>query len=37
MLSSPLMLQIPPSMQMTDEHFFEFCQVNRDLALSGTD
>jgi Uma2 family endonuclease len=33
MLSSPLMLQIPPSMQMTDEQFFEFCQVNRDLRI----
>ncbi|MDZ8052185.1 MAG: Uma2 family endonuclease [Aulosira sp. ZfuVER01] len=33
MLSSPLVLQIPPSMQMTDEQFFEFCQVNRDLRI----
>ena len=33
MLSSPLMLQIPPSMQMTDDQFFEFCQVNRDLRI----
>lgn len=31
MFSSPLVLQIPSSMQMTDEQFFEFCQVNRDL------
>ncbi|BAY13131.1 hypothetical protein NIES2098_63260 [Calothrix sp. NIES-2098] len=33
MLSYPLVLQIPPSMQMTDEQFFEFCQVNRDLRI----
>ncbi len=33
MLSSPLVLQIPPSMQMTDEQFFEFCQINRDLRI----
>ncbi|WP_026100432.1 Uma2 family endonuclease [Fortiea contorta] len=33
MLSSPLVLQIPSSMQMTDEQFFEFCQVNRDLRI----
>ncbi|MBD2500215.1 Uma2 family endonuclease [Anabaena azotica] len=33
MLSSPLIIQIPPSMQMTDEQFFEFCQVNRDLQI----
>ncbi|MBD2194636.1 MULTISPECIES: Uma2 family endonuclease [Calothrix] len=33
MFSSPLVLQLPPSMQMTDEQFFEFCQVNRDLRI----
>jgi Uma2 family endonuclease len=33
MFSSPLVLQIPTSMQMTDEQFFEFCQVNRDLHI----
>ncbi|MBW4672430.1 MAG: Uma2 family endonuclease [Cyanomargarita calcarea GSE-NOS-MK-12-04C] len=33
MLSFPLVLQIPPSMQMTDEQFFDFCQVNRDLRI----
>ncbi|WP_066423529.1 Uma2 family endonuclease [Anabaena sp. 4-3] len=33
MLSSPLVIQIPPSMQMTDEQFFEFCQINRDLRI----
>ncbi|MEH1937160.1 MAG: Uma2 family endonuclease [Nostoc sp.] len=33
MFSSPLVLQIPSSMQMTEEQFFEFCQVNRDLHI----
>jgi Uma2 family endonuclease len=33
MLSSPLMLQMPSSMPMTDDQFFEFCQVNRDLRI----
>lgn len=33
MLSSPLIIQMPPSMQMTDEQFFEFCQINRDLQI----
>lgn len=33
MLSSPLLIQMPPSMQMTDEQFFEFCQINRDLRI----
>ncbi|MDB9450187.1 Uma2 family endonuclease [Dolichospermum circinale] len=31
MLSSPLMLQMPSS--MTDDQFFEFCQLNRDLRI----
>ncbi|MBD1904436.1 Uma2 family endonuclease [Funiculus sociatus GB2-A5] len=33
MLSSPLVVKIPPSMQMTDDDFFEFCQVNRGLRI----
>ncbi|MBD2437738.1 Uma2 family endonuclease [Nostoc sp. FACHB-110] len=33
MLSSPLVIQMPLSMQMTDEQFFEFCQINRDLRI----
>jgi Uma2 family endonuclease len=33
MLSSPLVVRIPPSMPMTDEQFFEFCQINRDLRI----
>ncbi|MEA5599020.1 Uma2 family endonuclease [Rivularia sp. UHCC 0363] len=31
MLSSPLLLQFPSS--MTDEQFFEFCQMNSDLRI----
>jgi Uma2 family endonuclease len=33
MFSSPLVVQIPSSMQMTDEQFFDFCQVNRELRI----
>ncbi len=33
MLSSPLVLQIPTSIDWTDEQFFAFCQVNRDLRI----
>ncbi|AFY45952.1 hypothetical protein Nos7524_0025 [Nostoc sp. PCC 7524] len=33
MLSSSFVIQMPPSMQMTDEQFFDFCQVNRDLHI----
>ncbi len=33
MLSSPIILQMPPELQMTDEQFFEFCQINRDLRI----
>ncbi|WP_427163020.1 Uma2 family endonuclease [Aliinostoc sp. HNIBRCY26] len=33
MLSSSFVIQMPPSMQMTDEQFFDFCQVNRDLRI----
>ncbi|QLE57009.1 Uma2 family endonuclease [Nostoc sp. TCL26-01] len=33
MFSSPLVIELPSSMQMTDEQFFEFCQVNRDLRI----
>ena len=31
MLSSPLILQMPSS--MTDDQFFQFCQLNRDLRI----
>jgi Uma2 family endonuclease len=33
MISSPLILHFPSSMQMTDEEFFAFCQENRDLRI----
>ncbi|MBK1990508.1 Uma2 family endonuclease [Sphaerospermopsis aphanizomenoides BCCUSP55] len=33
MLSSPLIFQLPSSMKMTDEQFFDFCQVNRNLRI----
>ena len=33
MLSFPLVVRIPPSMQITDDQFFDFCQINRDLRI----
>lgn len=33
MLSSPLVLKFPPSMKITDEQFFNFCRINRDLRI----
>ncbi|MFM6307966.1 MAG: Uma2 family endonuclease [Dolichospermum sp.] len=33
MISSPLILHFPSSMQMTDDQFFQFCQENRDLRI----
>jgi Uma2 family endonuclease len=33
MLSSPIILRMPHNLQMSDEQFFEFCQVNRDLRI----
>ncbi|MEG4587958.1 Uma2 family endonuclease [Microcoleus sp. MOSTC5] len=33
MLSSPIVLRMPPEMQMTDDEFFEFCQLNRNLRI----
>lgn len=33
MLSEQIVLQMPPELQMTDEQFFEFCQMNRDLQI----
>ena len=33
MLSEPIVLKLPPEWQMTDDQFFEFCQVNRDLRI----
>ena len=33
MLSSPIVLQFPPQLKMSDEEFFDFCQINRDLRI----
>lgn len=29
----PLVLQLHPAIQLTDDQFFEFCQLNRDLRI----
>jgi len=36
MVLSPLILKMPSSVQMTDDQFFDFCQVNRDLRIERT-
>ncbi|NET25071.1 Uma2 family endonuclease [Okeania sp. SIO1I7] len=33
MFEDQIILQMPPNLQMTDEQFFEFCQINRDLRI----
>jgi Uma2 family endonuclease len=33
MFSSPIVLRMPPKMQMTEDDFFDFCQINRDLQI----
>ena len=33
MLSSPIVLRMPPRLQMTEDEFFEFCQLNRNLRI----
>jgi Uma2 family endonuclease len=33
MLASPIVFQLPLSFTMTDEQFFEFCQINRELRI----
>lgn len=33
MLSSPIVLRMPPRLQMTDDEFFEFCQLNRNVRI----
>ena len=33
MLSSKILLRMPPELQMTDDQFFQFCQINRDLRI----
>jgi Uma2 family endonuclease len=30
---TPLVLQMRPAFEMTDEQFFEFCQLNRDYRI----
>ena len=32
----PLMLYLHPIVEMTDDQFFEFCQINRDLRIERT-
>ncbi|HIC89851.1 MAG TPA: Uma2 family endonuclease [Anaerolineae bacterium] len=32
----PLVLRLPPAIEMTREQFFEFCQLNRDLRIERT-
>jgi Uma2 family endonuclease len=34
--NSPLVLQLHPVIQMTDDQLFEFCQLNRDLRIERT-
>ncbi len=34
--SSPLVLHLKPIINLTDEEFFEFCQINRDLRIERT-
>ena len=31
--NSPLVLHLQPIINLTDEQFFEFCQINRDLRI----
>ena len=33
MLSPELVVRMPPDVQLTDDQFFEFCQLNRDLRI----
>ncbi|MCW6050354.1 Uma2 family endonuclease [Microcoleus sp. A2-C5] len=33
MLTSKIVLQIPPKLQMTDDEFFELCQINSELRI----
>lgn len=33
---TPLILQMRPVFEMTDDQFFEFCQINRDLHIERT-
>lgn len=33
MFSSPIVLRMPPHLKMTDDDFFELCQINRELLI----
>lgn len=32
----PLVIRLRPALQMTDDQFFEFCQINRDWQIERT-
>jgi hypothetical protein len=34
--NTPLVLQMSPVIEITDDQFFEFCQLNRDLRIERT-
>ncbi len=34
--TTPLVLQMSPVIEMTDDQFFEFCQLNRELHIERT-
>ncbi len=34
--SQPLVLRLEPAIKLSDEQFFEFCQLNRDLRIERT-
>lgn len=34
--TAPLVLQLSPAVEMTEQQFFEFCQLNRDLRIERT-
>ena len=34
--TQPLVLHLEPAIKLTDEQFFEFCQLNRDLRIERT-
>nr|WP_210404325.1 Uma2 family endonuclease [Chroococcidiopsis sp. TS-821] len=35
-VESPIVSQLHPVIEMTDDQFFEFCQLNRDLRIERT-
>ncbi|NEO96869.1 MAG: Uma2 family endonuclease, partial [Moorea sp. SIO3G5] len=34
--TNPIVLRMPPALDMDDDQFFEFCQINRDLRIERT-